>query len=1037
MPFPSWLNFGPAYPGWASMESRFEDISAPRWRVFVSSASLHLDGFRNAAREVIANFRYAGLECFEPVMMEDFGARDGQAREVCANAVRGCDILVGIIGIRYGSHPPDDLTSYTELEFQTAVEHGLSRLMFVLNREVAAGLEQDGRQNQGQADRQEAFRKRVAEDRVCVMDVTTVEQFRERLAEALRRWVDEDSFKRVLVDHGAAFSQARRRLVNLGLRNGGAALVFGEPGTGKTKVIEMLLEDFLLRRSYAHLAGPVTVRMAEGYGAVEQARMEITSILHSLAGQSAGERADLDALLPVLGAVPVLITLFLETGDAAEIVDARALGALPGLFTWDPLRAVVLAETNNHSVRNRLARELRWPAEAVVTVRDYDDVSDALEQMRRDAPGVPQWPSNAATLAQALGLRPISLRDVATYIDQHAGGNPRRAAFLVRELLNAIAHEQTPERRYEALIRDQVDHLSQEARDLLALMTVLHPKPTLFPDEMAVALDLSLGLEEAVRLATTDARDEDAADEDPRDRADGLVAELVGRGLLERYPRLRPGQASSAADGRPAELLTLHSTKRAIIGEHLPLTPELRAEGHARAEAFYRSRVGDSVGGSFESHFRLEDEAWWDDAQEWFYHLGHIDPEKAGIRFATLFLDEFWWWDLYVPSDLCASLLAYGERPLVRAISPDMTDVVALLTRFRRTWPRQYDVARTQILAEVAGAYGVPAGLRDIADRGAQVVDVLRDLCRRLRIDELDSLFADATPLPGVNDTAPVPLTAAGDPTVTDEERRHHLLGLICGFLGEAHRYQSLADASGRALGAAALCERHALAHFLAGGDDWEASWTRYEFGVIVSRRGGDPVPLWDQAAVEADAQGDCDLLACIERARADHLRSRGKPDEALEHFGRSVFYGLAEQIAESVTDAADKCTQAAYREFRSHAAKVLAEALLRDQGTPLAVRVAEAGRRLEVMLAQWGGTWTPDADDLAAAFRSASLEAAEATVDAIGDAAFPPGPDDAVLGFPLTDYYRQVRDLVRRTRTQPWVKMQSRLDALLRKFTE
>ena len=527
------------------MEDRFEDISVPRWRVFVSSTSRGLDGFRNAAREIILNFRYAGLECFEPVMMEDFGARDGQAREVCADAVLGCDILVGIIGVRYGSHPPDDSTSYTELEFQTAVEHGLSRLMFVLNRQVAGGLERADSQSLGQADRQEDFRSRVLEDRVCVTDVTAVEQFRKELTEALRRWVDEGSFKRALVDHSTAFTQARRRLVNLGLRTGGAALVFGEPGTGKTKLIETLLEDFLLRRSYAHLAGPVTVRLAEGYGAVEQARLEVTSILRSLARLPAGEPADLDVLLPVLGAVPVLITLFLETGNTAEIVDAGTLRALPGLFTWDPLRAIVLAETNNHSVRNRLAYELRWPAEAVIAVRDYNSVDDALEQMRRDAPGVTHWPETTGTLAEALGLRPISLRDVATYIGTAAEGSPRRAAFLVREQLDAIAHEQSPERRYAVLIRNQLDHLSPEARDLVALMTVLHPKPTLFPDEMAVALDLSLGRDEAIRLATTEQNDDDVEEAAARrrDRADGLVAELIGRGLLERYPRLRPGRA--------------------------------------------------------------------------------------------------------------------------------------------------------------------------------------------------------------------------------------------------------------------------------------------------------------------------------------------------------------------------------------------------------------------------------------------------------------------------------------------------------------
>jgi hypothetical protein len=996
--------------------ARRDDVSVPRWRVFVSSTSPELGSFRDAACDVIRAFRYAGLECFEPVTMEDFGTQDGQTREVSASAVRGCDILAGVVGVRYGSHPVDDRTrtSYTELEYQTAVKNGLSRLMFVLNKDVADQLEQGGSQNQALADRQDQFTRRMAAD-ACETNVTTVGQFREGLAEALRWWVEKDSFKTALVNRGEVFNQARRRLVDLGSRTGGAALVFGEPGTGKTTLIGALLADFLIRRSYAHLVGPVTVRLAEGHDAVGQARIEVASILRSLAGQRAGEPSDMAALLPVLGATPVLVVLHLETGDAAEIVDPRTLGALPGLFTWDPLRMSVLAETNNPSVRSHLARELRWPAEAVITVRDYGKVADALEQMRRDAPGVPNWPPTASTLAEALGLRPMSLRDAATYIDQHAEGSVRRAAFLIREMLDAIARGKSSWERYEALIRNQLDRLSPAARELVALVTVLHPKPAHFSDEMAVALvELSLGRDSAVRLSASKADEEGEGGQTPlRDHADRLIAELIGRGILER----NPGSDLSRHQSESPELLTLGPSKRAIIQKHLPLTQDRRDQVHARAEAFYRARIGEAGGRSPDTRSRVEQDAWWDDAEEWIYHLGQTDPGQATGSYVTFFLDAFWWWDLYIPSEVGARVLAYGSRPLVRAI-PGMPDIVELLTRFRDTWPREFEITLTRIYAEVAGEDTVAQQLLDFAGRGDRMVHILHELSGRLGLTELEDLFTYGAPPPGPGDPDAVPWLPAEGPA--GPEDRHHLVGLICLLLAECYQHQALVGPGEPELAAAERCYKYALAHFEAedgvGAEDdvWDPAWARYVFGEVVSRRGGDPVPLWEQASHQAQESDDIELRANIERARADHLRSRGELEGALPHYGQAVFDAMTFQVTSNMEASADQYTQAFYREICSHAAKVLAEALLADQESPQEARMAEAGRRLQVMLAPWGGSWIPDADELASALGSARPEDPVATVEAISRAAFPPGPDDAVLSDPDADYNQWVRNLVK-----------------------
>ena len=59
---------------------------------------------------------------FELIKMEDFGARDANAKDLCAKLVRESDLLVGLMGHYYGSCPPNDTVSFTELEYRTAKE---------------------------------------------------------------------------------------------------------------------------------------------------------------------------------------------------------------------------------------------------------------------------------------------------------------------------------------------------------------------------------------------------------------------------------------------------------------------------------------------------------------------------------------------------------------------------------------------------------------------------------------------------------------------------------------------------------------------------------------------------------------------------------------------------------------------------------------------------------------------------------------------------------------------------------------------------
>jgi Domain of unknown function (DUF4062) len=1016
-------------------DARAQDTSAPQWRVFVSSTTRGMTGFRDAARDVIDNFGYDGLKCFEAVMMEDFPAQADQAREVCARNVGSCAVLVGLLGIRYGSHPDDDQTSYTELEYQAAKEERKPRLMFLLEPGTADRLEHDDSQSAGQNQRQLDFRGRALAESICKENLTTEIEFREELAKALKYWIDEYSFRHEMVDHSAVFTQARSRLVAPGPATGKGTLIFGEPGTGKSKLLDVLTRDPLVRRSHSFLVPPRTVRLIDGTEAVQQHRTGLQEALSSAASQPGNPPA----------ATPALVTVYLDT-DAADMVDDDVLGAVASLFSWDLVPAVVLAETNNHSVRAYLRQRL-LPAEAIVTVEDFDNAEDARELMHREAPSVTEWPEEANTLAEALGYRPIALRDVAVYIATHAGHSPIEAARLIREQLAAIekelpldaAQESGPAIRYAALIRNHVDHLSAEARDLLALMTVLHPKPTLFPDEMALALDMSLDQAEAIQLAVpegagTGEEEEEDEDEDEdedeeqqernrehRERAGGLVAELEGRGLLER--ELRVGRAARGqwrSRAEPTPLLTLHSTKRQVIAGHLHVSPDQWKAGHTRAEAFYRARIGQALSGSFDSHFRMEDGSWWDDVEEWIYHLGHIDPARARTSYATLFLDTFWWWDLYVFSttDFCGRLVAYGDRPLVQGID-GMPKVIRRLRKFRKRYPPEYQATRTRVLAAIAG--GDPdrdRARRKVIDQGAKTVPILGELCAALDITELDDLITGSG-------SAPADGEHAADP---GDHSHWHLLGLLCLFLGEGHRDRAAKDPGGTGLETAERCYRRAAEYLEANDDSWDLAWAHYLLGEVISDRGGDPESTWDQATQEADAEDDTELRANIERARADHLRSHQDLEAALPHYGKAIFYAMALQITSNVHVGADEYTQALYREICLHALQALAEPLLQDSQSPPQDRQAEARRRLEVMLRPWQDAWEPDQDKLAAAFGSASRQDLEQTVRAIAAAAFPPEPDDAMLRKPDLRYYIDVRARVQALRGQEWATGLGRL---------
>jgi hypothetical protein len=132
------------------------------WRVFLSHTS-ELRKYPQAGSYIAKAERAVSAAGHAIVDMADFPAIDQAPAAVCEQRVRGCDVLVGIYGLRYGSPVRDQPeVSYTELEFITATDAAMPRLIFMINAESEElGLPPTALVDRKYGDRQDAFIQRV------------------------------------------------------------------------------------------------------------------------------------------------------------------------------------------------------------------------------------------------------------------------------------------------------------------------------------------------------------------------------------------------------------------------------------------------------------------------------------------------------------------------------------------------------------------------------------------------------------------------------------------------------------------------------------------------------------------------------------------------------------------------------------------------------------------------------------------------------------------------------------------------------------
>ncbi len=118
--------------------------------------------------------------------MAYFTAREDKTSAYCREQVGRADVYAGIIGFRYGSPVRDDPgQSYTELEFDTATELGLPRLVFLLDEDAVLPLPRAVLSDPVYQDRQDAFRARVKEAGTTIGLAGSPEQLEVLLFQAL------------------------------------------------------------------------------------------------------------------------------------------------------------------------------------------------------------------------------------------------------------------------------------------------------------------------------------------------------------------------------------------------------------------------------------------------------------------------------------------------------------------------------------------------------------------------------------------------------------------------------------------------------------------------------------------------------------------------------------------------------------------------------------------------------------------------------------------------------------------------------------
>lgn len=164
--------------------------------------------------------------------MESFGARNSGVWEVIKESIADSDMLVMVIAGRYGSINPDESISFTEQEYNYAIENGIPVLVFIWDRNAISIADCDTGKKQRKL---EAFINRITGERTVMKNWTDVDSLKLAVITALNREKNNpDILKKGWIKNGAAL-EAKYKTVESKLKSVKTELIKVEADTKRSK----------------------------------------------------------------------------------------------------------------------------------------------------------------------------------------------------------------------------------------------------------------------------------------------------------------------------------------------------------------------------------------------------------------------------------------------------------------------------------------------------------------------------------------------------------------------------------------------------------------------------------------------------------------------------------------------------------------------------------------------------------------------------------------------------------------------------------